>query len=337
MSRRLALLSLFLRLVARPRLSRVADPVAARADFDRTARWMFRAPPFATILPGRVGGTEGIPEVPGLWVSCGRVHPRRVILYFHGGGYVTGSAATHAPMVARLSKVSGLRAFVPDYRRAPEHPFPAALEDARAAWQGLYALGYEPRDIVIAGDSAGGGLAFALLAELCATDRQPAMVVGFAPWVDMTGRGASITQNAERDALLPARRFGELAGLYAGRTPRDDPRVSPLFADFPGAPPVLLQVSEDEILRDDTLRLERKLKRFGAEVTVQTWPGAPHVFQVFDGWVPEAREALSLAGEAIRARFAPPPHAPARFIPRRPALAPAAGGEVSRERPSGES
>lgn len=307
MSRRLALLSFLLRHAARPRLARVTDPAAARADFARTARWLFRPPPLSAMLPGAVRGErEDAPAIPGLWVSCGKVHPRRVILYLHGGGFLTGAPETHAPMVARLSKLSGLRAFVPAYRLAPEHPAPAALEDARAAWEGLIALGYAPERIVLAGDSAGGGLAFALLAELCAGRTPPRFVLGLAPWVDLTGRAASLAVNETRDSLLPARRFGELAGLYAGSIPREDPRVSPLFAAFPGAPPVLLQVSDDEILRDDSLRLARRLKEFGGEVTVQRWAHAPHVFQIFDGWVPEAREALSAAAEAIRAAFSPP-------------------------------
>lgn len=306
MSRRLALLNLLLRLVARPRLARTTDHVAARADFARTARLMFRGPPFALCLPGHVRGeAAGARDVPGLWVSCGRVHPRRVMLYLHGGAYVTGSPETHAGMVARLSKLSGLRAFVPDYRLAPEHPAPAALEDALAAWDGLYALGYDPERIVLAGDSAGGGLAFALLAELCARGTPPAMIVAFSPWTDLTGRGASIATNAGVESLLPAARFGELAKLYAGTLARDDPRVSPLFARFPGAPPALLQVSDSEILRDDTLRLAERLKKEGAEVMLQVWPRAPHVFQIFDGWLPEARKALTDAGQAIRVRLSP--------------------------------
>lgn len=307
MSRRLTLLSFLLRHVARPRLARVTDPAQARADFARTARWLFRAPPHSVILPGSVKGETGSArEIPGLWVSCGPVHQRRVLLYLHGGGYVTGSPQTHAAMVARISKIAGLRAFLPAYRLAPENPAPAALEDAIAAWNGLFALGYDPDRIVLAGDSAGGGLAFALLAALCARGTPPRMVLGFAPWVDLTGRGASLAANAARDALLPARRFDELARIYAGSIARDDPRISPLFADFPGAPPVLLQVSDDEILRDDSLRLARRVEDFGARVTVQRWPHAPHVFQIFDGWIPEARAALLAAGQAIRDSFSPP-------------------------------
>lgn len=306
MSRRLALINFLLRLVARPRLARTTDPVAARADFERTARLGFRIPPLTLRLPGHVRGeAEGAREVPGLWISCGQAQPRRVILYLHGGAYVTGSPETHVGVVARLSKVSGLRAFVPDYRLAPEHPAPAALEDALAAWDGLYALGYDPDRIVLAGDSAGGGLAFALLAELCARGTPPAMIVAFSPWTDLTGRGASIAANAGTESLLPASRFSELVKLYAGKIARDDPRLSPLFARFPGAPPAFLQVSDSEILRDDTLRMAERLKQQGAEVTLQIWPGAPHVFQIFDGWLPEARRALNEAGQAIRARVNP--------------------------------
>ncbi|MFC2970134.1 alpha/beta hydrolase [Acidimangrovimonas pyrenivorans] len=305
MSRRLTALNTLLRLIARPRLSHVRDPQEARRDFARTARLVFRAPPYSLWLPGAVRGeAEGAPEIPGLWISCGPVRQRHVILYLHGGGYTTGSPDTHRGMLARLSKLSGLRVFAPDYRLAPEHPAPAALEDAQAAWDGLVALGYEPERIVLAGDSAGGGLAFALLARLCAAGTPPALAIGLAPWVDLAGGGASLAENAGRDALLPAARFEDLVRLYAGTLPRNDVRLSPLYADFPDPPPVLLQVSESEILRDDTLRLEARLRDFGAEVTLQTWPDAPHVFQIFDGWVPEARDALEGAAAEIRRRLA---------------------------------
>lgn len=304
MSRRLAYLNLLLRLVAKRRLARVADPAEARDDFDRTARWVFRSPPFALYLEGRVRGESAqAHSVPGMWISCGPVHQRRVILYLHGGGFVTGSPGTHKTMLARLSRLAGVRVFAPDYRLAPEYPAPAALEDARSAWDGLIALGYDPERIVLAGDSAGGGLAFALLAQLCAEGTPPAMVVGFAPWVDLAGGSDSIARNAASDALLPAARFPELAAYYAGGMALDDPRISPVHADFPDPPPVLLQVSETELLRDDVLRMADRLRAFGGQVTVQKWADAPHVFQIFDGWVPEAREALEAAAAAISEAF----------------------------------
>lgn len=302
-SLRLAALNLALRLAAKPRLSRLRDPVAARREFALAAAVLFRAPPHALFLPASVPAQAG--DLPVLHVSTGAVERRRIILYLHGGAFVAGSTRTHRALAAHLSQVARVPVLMPEYRLAPEHPFPAALDDAAAAWQHLYDTGYEPEHIAIGGDSAGGGLAFALLSRLCRAGTRPAAAFGFSPWVDLAGRGSSVTQNARADPLLPAGRMDEIAGMYLGRASALMPEASPLEADFPDPPPVLLQHSETEILRDDTLRLAARLRSFGGEVTVQSWPTPPHVWQIFAPWLPEARDALDKAGAFLRAALRP--------------------------------
>lgn len=308
-SLRLGALNLALRLVTKPRLARLTEPAAARREFDLAARFLFRAPPCALWLPGVVPGPAG--DLAVLRISAGPVDRRRVILYLHGGAYVAGSPSTHRAMLARLSLLAGVPVLAPDYRLAPEHPFPAALEDAMAAWRHLYDAGYDPEHIVVGGDSAGGGLAFALVSRLCRAGTPPAAAFGFSVWADLAGRSASVQENARIDPLLPAVRLVDVAGMYLQGHPADDPEASPILADFPAPPPVLLQHSQTEILRDDTLRLADRLRGFGGTVTVQGWPTPPHAWQIFDGWVPEARDALTRAAAFVRAALRPerPPSA----------------------------
>lgn len=272
------------RFAVRPVLARPQAPGAARAQFARGARRLFRAPPYTLTLADTLGG------VPGQWVS-NRPRQRGVILYFHGGAYTMGSSATHAPMLAALARRSGLEAFLPDYRLAPEHAFPAAFDDAVAVFDGLLARGHDPRTIILGGDSAGGGLALALLSHLCRTDRRPAGLFAFSPWTDLTFSGASLVTNSARDQVLPAHRLTEIRALILGGArpaDADDPRLSPLHASFPQVPPVLLHAAETEILRDDALRMRGRLP--DAEIRIAG--DLPHVWPILHNWLPEARETL---------------------------------------------
>ncbi|MBN8294746.1 alpha/beta hydrolase [Rhodobacter sp. NTK016B] len=282
---------------SRPALRRQRDPVAARAHFERLARRSFRVPPGTLDLPGEAGGT------PGLWVS-NRPEDSGVILYFHGGAYLMGSPRSHLALGAELARRTGTRVFMPDYRLAPEHPFPAAFEDAEAAFLGLVALGHAPETIVLAGDSAGGGLALALLARLCARGLCPAGYVGFSPWTDLTLSGASLVTNASRDQLLPGHRLTEIrAMILGGATPQDamDARLSPLHAEFPDPPPVLIHTAQTEILRDDALRMRGRLPR--AEIRLAG--DLPHVWPMLFNWLPEARDTLDDTARFIRRVLAP--------------------------------
>ena len=201
MSARARLLRLALRVLARPLLARTISPVNARRRFQRAARMLFRAPPLSLLLPSAAG-------LPGLWVQ-NQAKGEGLVLYFHGGGYIVGAPETHAAMLAELMRLSGQRALLPLYRLAPEHPFPAAFDDALAAWQALRVRGYSPDQIILGGDSAGGGLALALLSHLCIAGQPPAGAFVFSPWTDLTFSGDSIRENAASEQMLPAERLAE--------------------------------------------------------------------------------------------------------------------------------
>lgn len=302
MSLRLRLLNLGLRLVARPWARHVCEPEQVRRDMRRASGWLFRAAPLTVALPVLLGG------LPALSVRSRQVENRAArLLYLHGGGHMAGTPRTHISVLSWLAREARLEVIAPEFRLAPEHPCPAALDDAEAAWNALVAGGTAPGQIVLAGDSAGGGLALALLARLCAKGTPPAGLLAFSPWVDLTGTSPSITENAWRDAMLVADRMPEVTAYYLGGRAAQDPEASPLFAQFPGCPPVLLHCSESEILRDDSLRMAEHLRRFGAEVTLQCWPDAPHVWHMFVGYLPEARAALRAAGQAARAMLSAAP------------------------------
>lgn len=292
MSLRARLLRWFLRTIARPLVSASQEVESARRRFRRAARVLFHPPPLSLIA--RAQG-----PVPGLWAQN---QPRGdgVILYFHGGAYMMGAPETHAAMLAELARLTALPVFLPHYRLAPEHRFPAGFNDALAAWNRLRSLGHAPGEIVLGGDSAGGGLALALLSHLCRTGQPPAGAFVFSPWTDLTFTGGSLTSNARRDPLLPAGRVGEARAMIIG-TPSSvdpaDPRLSPLFASFPDAPPVQIHVAETEILLDDALRLHGPLP--AADIRMQG--DLPHVWPIFHNYLPEARETLATTADFIRA------------------------------------
>ncbi len=286
-----------LRPFVRGLMSRISDPAPLRWHLNLSARWFFRPVPGARYRASRYAAGA---LMPALWVTAGEHSPDRVLLYLHGGGYLAGSPRTHRKLVARLCREARIEAFVPAYRLAPEDPAPAAFEDAIAAHAHLLERGYRPRDIILGGDSAGGGLALALLSYLCGRGLQPAAVFAWSPCCDLTFSGASVQENARRDYFFPGHRVHDLAAMILGGTPADDPRVSPLFAAFPDCPPVLLQVSACEILRDDAHRMAARLEEAGAEARLETWEGAVHVWQMFDGWIPEARAAIRNTAQFMR-------------------------------------
>lgn len=291
-SLRLAALRLVLRWLVRPRLARLADPADARADFARFARHL-PAPPFLLDLPGG--------QAPHLHrITAGPVVDHAAILWFHGGAYVAGSPATHAGMLGRLSRLSRLAVYAPDYRLAPGHPAPAAFDDALAAHARLMAGGWAPGQVILGGDSAGGGLALALLADLCARGLRPAGLIAFSPWADLAMTGGSLRAHAGADPLLPVARMAEVVAMVRGDLPPGDPRLSPLYARFDAPPPVLIQAGGDEILLDDSRRMAGVLRDAGGAVRLDVWPRAPHVWQIFDGWLPEARAALRQAAAFAR-------------------------------------
>jgi epsilon-lactone hydrolase len=278
-------------------LARGATPADMRRRLEARARFWFRAPRGVRVEKRGLGEAA----LPALWVDGSQ--NAGVLLYFHGGGYVFGSPATHAAMLARLAGSSGMRACLPEYRLAPEHPFPAALEDARAAYGALVVCGIAPDRIVIGGDSAGGGLALALLGDLLAHKAPlPAGVFGLSPLTDLTFSGDSLRRNAEADVILAANRADDMSAMYLRGHDPADPLVSPLFADFSGASDIWLCVGDSEILLDDTTRLARRLQQQGVAVTSRIAHDLPHVWPIFQCWLPEADATLDDLAGWIRQR-----------------------------------
>jgi monoterpene epsilon-lactone hydrolase len=222
-----------------------------------------------------------------------------VIYYLHGGGYVAGSPALYRSVTGAFARRCGARVFALDYRLAPEHRFPAALEDALAGYRWLLA-GSAPEHVVIAGDSAGGGLTLSTLLALREAGLPlPAGAVMFGPWVDLAGTGDSVRTNAHSDDVVVSD-GGEnrLARAYLGDLPLDDPRASGLYADLHGLPPMLIQASTIEMLRDDAVRLGAKARAAGVDARVRLWDGVPHVWHLFAG-MPESREAFADVAEFV--------------------------------------
>ena len=287
------LLNPWLRLTEKPALTRAGRPVALRRSFELKARFFFRAP------RGTAHAHDRLADVPIQWVTARDVarSDAPLILYLHGGGYVFGSSVTHRAMLGRLSAICGLPACLPDYRLAPEHPFPAAINDALAVYA---ALADRPGGMILGGDSAGGGLALALLGEVLRRNGPPPLgLFAFSPLTDLTLSGESLKRNARADPLLPASRAQETVEMYLGGAAADDPRASPLFARFRGAPPVWLTVSDTEILLDDTRRMAERLRADGADVTEIVTHDLPHVWPFFQGWLPEATQTLRDLGQWI--------------------------------------
>lgn len=235
------------------------------------------------------------------WLAAPGANPNRVILYLHGGGYVIGSIATHRSLLSRLARASGARGFSVDYRLAPEHPFPAALDDATAAYRWLLASGISPGSVVVAGDSAGGGLALAMLLALRdAGDRLPAAAVCMSPWTDLVGTGASAQPGGADDPLLTLEGLREMGRHYAG-SDLSNPLVAPLHGDYKGLPPILIQVGTRELLLDDSRRVAERARKAGVDLTLDIWDGMIHVWQMFGAMgVPESDQAIEKIGEFVR-------------------------------------
>ncbi len=265
----------------RKNLNRLAGP----------SKWL----PGINITPVSAGG------LPCEWLDAGQAASNGVILYFHGGGYVIGSIKTHRDLAARISAAAGCRLLNVDYRLAPEHPFPAALEDAVQAYRWLLSSHWRSESIFVAGDSAGGGLALALLLQLRDLSLPaPAGGILLSPWTDLTLSGASHQFNRKSDIMLRHFDPEEKAALYAGEYDLKNPFISPLFADHTNLPPLLIQVGADEILRDDSTRLAERVAAAGGEVRLEVWENMIHVFQAQAAFLPEARQAIEHIGDFVR-------------------------------------
>jgi acetyl esterase/lipase len=225
---------------------------------------------------------------------------QRVIYYLHGGGYISGSAKSCRPITATLARRVQTRVFGLDYRLAPEHRFPAGLDDAVAGYRWLLSNGIDPRSIAIAGDSAGGGMTLAVALRIRdAGEPLPACLVCLSPWTDMTGSGDSIIANSQHDPMFMAQDIERYAAVYLGNHSARDPLASPLFADLAGLPPTLIQVGRNEVLLDDATALHEKLRAAGNVSELRIYTHVPHGWHYGAPFVPETREALREVAEFI--------------------------------------
>jgi epsilon-lactone hydrolase len=262
------------------------------------ARWVPNPPPEIKRVTVDAGG------VAAEWVTAPVSQHDRQILYLHGGGYVIGSPSLYRHLTWRLASVARARLLAADYRLAPEHPFPAALDDAMATYKWMLAEGADPRQVAVIGDSAGGGLAFALLLRCRDEGRVPlpAAAVALSPWTDLALTGASLHRNAGADPFVDANGIPPIAEYYlAGADPRH-PYASPLYGDPTGLPPALIQVGSDEVLLDDATRIADRWRAAECEVVLEIWPRMPHVWHLFASMMPEARGAITRIGAFVRKR-----------------------------------
>ena len=276
-------------------------PRGDQAALVRRARRLFGLPPWLTFAVSngvsfeRVQGTD----VCGEWiVPCANDFEQRILLYLHGGGYVSGSPQSHRPITAALARLLRQRVFALGYRLAPESPFPAAVDDAARGVAWLTEQGFRPENIAIAGDSAGGGLTIATMLRLRTTGRPlPACAVCLSPWLDLTGEWNY--SNREQCAMFFPRDIPAFAGVYLnGISPRTA-EASPVFADLTGLPPLLIQASSTELLFDEAVRLHERALNSGVKSRLTLYPGVPHVWQMFRFLMPEAGKALREIAEFV--------------------------------------
>ena len=245
-----------------------------------------------------------IDEIHSEWLVPAGASHEKVILYLHGGGYVTGCIEDHRMLCGLLATATGVKVLIPEYRLAPENPFPAALDDALKIYHWLLAQGTSSANIIIAGDSAGGGLSVATVLAL--KDKNvslPAAVLCLSPWVDLTLKNQSHITKAKVEALLQKDVLREWALCYTDESNLTNPLVSPIFADFHGFPPLLIQVGSEEILFGDSILLAEKAKADGADVTLKIWDGIWHVWQARGGLLPENKKTFEEIGQFVRNQF----------------------------------
>lgn len=276
------------------RLKGVRDHRRARAILkpDR-----YNVPASIRITPAQLG------SVPGEWVE-GPKSGELVLLYLHGGGYFGCSAVTHRPITVNFA-LQGFRVYAPDYRLAPENPFPAAVDDAVAVYRALLNAGHEPQHILVSGESAGGGLTLSLILSLRAANIPlPASAALFSPWTDLAATGDSIRTNSKRCSMFIGTDIAPSARYYLGDTDPRNPLASPLYADLTGLPPLLIHVGADEVLRDDSTRLAERVRAAGVHVELKIWPVVPHAWQLAPHMIPEGSASLREAGKFLRAHAA---------------------------------
>jgi acetyl esterase/lipase len=280
----------------RPRIDHTTPIADVRRCYDSISAGFGDSPADMVVERAQLG------QIRGEWLSVGETQPQRLLLYFHGGGYVSGSPESHRPLVARLCKAAGAVALMFDYRLGPEFPFPAGLRDAVDGYRFLIGRGFSPDSLVLAGDGAGGGLAFAtLMAIRNAQLAMPAACVALSPWADMTLSGWSMIQNAKSDAVLSWELLFLSARNYLKGANPADPYASPVFGNLRDFPPIMVHAGSHEVLRDDASRLGELAAAANVPVSVEIYDGMPHLFQG-SPTASEAKVSLARLGQFIRSR-----------------------------------
>jgi acetyl esterase/lipase len=260
---------------------------------------------FGGVLPpprGAQFSADVVGGVAGEWAKSGGA-AAGTMLYLHGGGYVGGSTDTHRPITAAFA-IRGLDVFVPDYRLAPENVFPAAVDDGLAAYKGLLNSGIAPAKLTIAGDSAGGGLALAiLLAAKAEGVPMPACAILLSPWTDLAVTGETVRTNLDRDPMLTDSVLKDNAAFYLNGADPKNPLASPLYGDLAGLPPLMITAGDTEVLLEDSTRFAARAREHGVAVSLKIWEGMPHVWQLFQRVLPEARAAIEEAAGFAKAHF----------------------------------
>ncbi|MDH4146912.1 MAG: alpha/beta hydrolase [Acidimicrobiia bacterium] len=265
------------------------------------------------VMQDKVGGKfpEGVlgtpvdaGGVPAEWIDAPGAAQDAAVLYLHGGGYVAGSIDSHRNLTGNLAAAMGCRILALHYRLAPEHPHPAPVQDAVAAYRWMLGQGLSAERIMIAGDSAGGGLTMAtLLALRDGGDPLPATATGISPWVDMEGKGDSMKTRADADPMINRDMLLQIADLFLGGADPTDPLAAPLQGELAGLPPLLIQVGDAEVLLDDSTRFAAKAEAAGVDVTLEVWPEMVHVWHASAGFVPEADQAIARIAEFSRPKL----------------------------------
>jgi acetyl esterase/lipase len=283
-------------------MMRQMNPLGS-ADIDTMRAGMDAAPPYPK--PDDIEWSSvDAGGVAAEWTTASDSLEERVLVYFHGGGYVLGSAAGHRGMCSNLARATRSRVLNVDYRLAPEAPFPAAVEDAVRAYRFVLEQGVDPANVAIGGDSAGGGLTLALLVALRdAGEPLPGAAVALSPWVDMTMSSDSIQSKGDEDPMLTPVTLDVLANAYLGGADPKSPTASPLWADLSGLPPLLIQVGTAELLLDEGRRLAETATEAGVEVTFEAWDEMIHVWHLFADMVPEARDAVARIGSYLEEKL----------------------------------
>ncbi|MGK0338660.1 MAG: acetyl esterase/lipase [Candidatus Azotimanducaceae bacterium] len=290
-----SIISLVMKYTVRKQFDQLDEIGPLREALDSGASFGGKLPDKVSVVPQSIG------DVVAEWVTIEGIDQNKVILYLHGGGYIVGTPDTYRDVAWRIAELAGCRVLLVDYRLAPEFPFPTAVEDATNAYRWLLGEGFEPQNIALCGDSAGGGLAVATALNLKNLGLpQPACAMLMSPWVDLACRGDSHEYNDGKDCMLTHRALVKMADFYLGDRDRKAPLASPLYGDLSGLCPMMIHVGSTEVLYSDSEGLAERVTAAGGIAEIEVWPKMPHVFPVFAARIPEGKAALAKMAEYFK-------------------------------------